>query len=119
MTIYDQINDEKLSHDIKREIAKISALSPGKVNKYEYLTDEKISLFYQKQIIEQAKFSYSPLGKIFFKKIENQRNKQADALKSLEFSENKLPSIKDFISKERLNPEIMSELERIQEEKKS
>ena len=30
MTIVDQIRDEKLQYDIKREAAKISALSSGK-----------------------------------------------------------------------------------------
>ena len=42
MTIDDQISDEKLQHDIKGEAAKISALSSGKINKYEYLTVEEI-----------------------------------------------------------------------------
>ena len=38
MTIEDQIRDEKLQHDINREAAKLSALSLGKIDKYEYLT---------------------------------------------------------------------------------
>ena len=42
MTIDDQIRDEKLSYDINREAAKISALSSKKNNKYEYLTREEI-----------------------------------------------------------------------------
>ena len=42
MTINDQIKDEKLQHDINREAAKISALSSGKLHKYEYLTGEDI-----------------------------------------------------------------------------
>ena len=40
MTIEDQIKDEKLQYDIKREAAKISTLSSGKIDKYEYLTGE-------------------------------------------------------------------------------
>ena len=55
MTINDQISDEKLQYDINREVAKISALSPGKIHKYEYLTGEDILLSNQQQIIEQAK----------------------------------------------------------------
>ena len=55
MTIEDQIKDEKLQYDINREAAKISALSSGKVNKYEYLTSEDILPSNQKQIIEQVK----------------------------------------------------------------
>ena len=42
MTIEDQIRDEKLQHDINREAAKISTLSSGKTDKYEYLTGEEI-----------------------------------------------------------------------------
>ena len=42
MTIEDQIRDEKLQYDINREAAKVSALSSGKINKYEYLTDKEI-----------------------------------------------------------------------------
>ena len=38
MTLADQIRDEKLQYDINRETAKISALSSGKIGKYEYLT---------------------------------------------------------------------------------
>ena len=42
MTINDQIKDEKLQYNINREAAKISALSSGKVHKYEYFTSEYI-----------------------------------------------------------------------------
>ena len=70
MTINDQIRDEKLQYDINREAAKISALSSGKIHKYEYLTGEDILPFNQQQIIEQAKFTYSPLGKAFQKQIK-------------------------------------------------
>ena len=42
MTINDPIRDEKLQYDLNREAAKISALSSGKIGKYEYLTGEKI-----------------------------------------------------------------------------
>ena len=50
-------------YDINREAAKISALSPGKIRKYVQLTDEEILASNPQQIIEQAKFTYSPLGK--------------------------------------------------------
>ena len=60
MTIEDQIRDEKLQCDINREAAKISALSSGKIDKYEYLTGGEILPFNQQQVIEQAKFTYSP-----------------------------------------------------------
>ena len=63
MAIEDQIKDEKLQYDVNREAAKISALSSGKLDKYEYLTGEEILASNQQQIIEQAKFTYAPLGK--------------------------------------------------------
>ena len=85
MTIIDQITDEKLQYDINREAAKISALSSGKIDKYEYLTGEEILPSNQQQIIEQAKFTYPPLGKAFekqIKTIEDQGQKQVEALKT-------------------------------------
>ena len=83
MTIEDQIIDEKLQYDINREAGKISALSSGKIDKYEYFTDEEILPLNQQQIIQQAKFNYSPFGKAFekqIKTIENQRKKQIKAI---------------------------------------
>ena len=62
---------KKLQYDIKREAAKISALSSGKTDKYEYLTGEEISPFNQRQTMEQAKFAYSLLGKILKSKQKN------------------------------------------------
>ena len=83
MTIENEIKDEKLQYDISREAAKISALSSGKIDKYEYLTGKEILPSNQQQIIEQAKFSYSPLGKAFEKQtetIEDQGEKQIKAI---------------------------------------
>ena len=72
----------------------------------------------QRQIIEQANFTYSPLEKAFEKQtktIEDQGKKQVDALTALKTSNKKLPSIKDFIPIENLNPEIVNEIKRIEE----
>ena len=83
MTIEDQIKDEKLQYDLNREAAKISALSSGKLDKYEYLTGEEILPSNQQQIIQQAKFNYSPLGKAIEKQrktIEDQGEKQVEAI---------------------------------------
>ena len=80
MSINDQIRDEKLQYDINKEAAKISALSSKNFHKYEYLTGEDILPSNQQQIIEQAKFTYSPLGKAFekqIKTIEDQGEKQS------------------------------------------
>ena len=60
MTIDDQIKYEKLQYDVNREAVNISALSSGEFNKYEYLTGEEILPSNKQQIIEQAKFTYSP-----------------------------------------------------------
>ena len=118
MTIEDQIKDEKLQYDINREVAKISALSSGKLDKYEYLTGAEILPSNQQQIIQLAKFNYSPLGKALEnqrKTIEDQVEKQVDALKT---SYKKLPSIKDFVPTEKFNLEIINEIKRIEEIKK-
>ena len=83
MTIDDKIRHEKLQYDINREAAKISALLSGKIEKYEYLTGEKILPSNQRQIIEQAKFAYSLIGKAFEKQtktIEDQGEKQVKAI---------------------------------------
>ena len=117
MTIEYQIKDEKLQYDINREAAKISALSSGKLDKYEYLTGEEILPSNQQQIIQQAKFDYSLLGKAIekqIKTIKDQGEKQVVALESLKFPDKNLTSIKDFIPTENLNPEIINEIKRIE-----
>ena len=70
MTIEDQIRDEKPHYDINTEAAKISALPSGKIDKYEYLTDEEVLPSNQQQVVEQAKFINSPLGKAFEKQTK-------------------------------------------------
>ena len=70
MTIDDQIKDEKLQYNIDLETGKISALSSDKGDKFEYFTGEEILPSNQKQIIEQAKFTYFPLGKVFEKQTK-------------------------------------------------
>ena len=67
MTIDYQIKNKKPQYDINREVAKISALSSGKINKYEYFTGEEILPSYIKLIMEQTKFTYSSLGIAFEK----------------------------------------------------
>ena len=59
MTTDDKIRDEKLQCNINREA--------GKIDKYEYLRGEKILPPNQRRVIEQAKSTYSPLGKTFDK----------------------------------------------------
>ena len=95
-----------------------------KLHKYEYLTGEDILPSNQQQIIEQTKFTYSPLGKAFdkqIKTIEEQGKKQVDALNTFK-SDNKItiekykydPKDTPFISrqKEILNKLIDERLEK-------
>ena len=89
MTIEDQIRDEKLQYDINREAAKISALSSGKIDKYEYLTGEEILPSNQQQIIEQAKFTYPPLGKAFEKETKTIKDQGEKQIKTIEEESNK------------------------------
>ena len=118
MTIEDQIKDEKLQYDINREAAKISALSSGKIDKYEYLTGEEILPSNQQQIIEQAKFTYSPLGKAFekqIKTIEDQEEKQIKAIQN----NTKEVTIKNIIPENILNDEAKKEIDKITEIEKT
>ena len=85
MTTDHQIKDGKLQYDINTEAVKISVLSSGKINNYEYLTGEEIWPSNQKQIIEPAKLTYYPLGKVFEKQtktIEDQGKSHAFKQKS-------------------------------------
>ena len=70
MTVEDQIKDEKIQYDINTDAAQISAFSSGKIDKYDYLTGEEILRSNQQQIIEEGKFTYSPLGKAFEKQTK-------------------------------------------------
>ena len=76
-----------MQYHVNKEAAKISAFSSGKIDKYEYLTGEEILPSNQRQIIEQAKLTYSPLGKAF----EKQTEKQASAIKFVDPSKKLKP----------------------------
>ena len=99
MTITDQIKilDRKIMKseaqcDLDRKAAKISAFSSNNLEKYKYFTDEDLAL----STVEQAKFEYSPLGKIFnkglnedekeglFKRLKNIEDKNEKQLKAVE-----------------------------------
>ena len=108
MAIDDKIRDEKLQHNIKREAANISALSSGKIDKYEYLKGEDIFPSNQRQMIEQATFAYSPLGKAF----EKYSNKWIGAIKSLDFFSKKdeLKQIEGIFSQKPINVLVRAKL---------
>ena len=61
--IDDKIKASNAQYDLDRMNAEISAYSSGNLPKYEYLP--KKDLGYKADASEQAKFEYSPLGKIF------------------------------------------------------
>ena len=82
----------------------MSALSSGKINKYESLTGKEILSSNQKEIIKQTKFTYSSLGKAFEKQtktIKDQRKKQIDALNTLKPKETKAINDNKFDDKEK------------------
>ena len=118
MTIEDKIKDEKLQYDINREAAKISALSSDKIDKYEYLTGEEILPSNQQQIIEQAMFTYSPLGKAFEKQtktIEDQGEKQIKAIQdnNKQLANIQRVTIKNIFPENMLNDEGKIEIDKI------
>ena len=83
MTITDQIKilnrkiiRNEAQHDLDRKAAKISALSSNNLNKYEYLTGGDLGL--KLSTIEQVKFEYSPLRKIFNKGLDKMKTKKRD-----------------------------------------
>ena len=81
-------------YDLERKAAKISALSSNNLDKYEYLTGEDLGL--KPSTVEQAKFEYSPLGKIFNKGLDKDDKKEG-LFKRLKNIENK---VKDGNKKE-------------------
>ena len=93
MTINEQIKilDNKITsnqaqYDLDRQNAKISALSSGESDKYEYLTGEDLG--YKPDVVQKAKFEYSPLGQVFNKGLEKDE-KQVGLLKKLKNIEDK------------------------------
>ena len=76
MTTDGKIRYEKLEYDINRQAAKISVLQSGTIDKYEYLTDKEILPSDQRRVIEQPKFTYSPLGKALEKQTKTIKIKE-------------------------------------------
>ena len=114
MTIEDQIKDEKREYDINREAVKISALSSSKIDKYEYLTGEEILPSNQQQIIEEAKFTYSPLGKGFEKQIKTIEDQGEKQIKAIQNNTEEV-TIKNIIPENILNDEAKKEIDKITE----
>ena len=93
MTKFDQIKilDNKIKANkaqyiLDRKNAEISAKSSGELDKYEYLTGEDLG--YKPDALTQAKFEYSPLGKVFTTRLDKS-DKTEGLLKTLKNVENK------------------------------
>ena len=109
MTITDQIKilDRKImqnetKYDLDRKAAKIYALSSNNLDKYEYLTGEYLGL--KPSTVEQAKFEYYPLGKIFNKTMDKDDKKEElfKRLKNIQNAQNintKPPNVFNYLKK--------------------
>ena len=64
----NKIRSNQAQYDLDRQNAKISALSSGELDKYEYLTGEDLG--YKPDVVQKAKFEYSPLGQVFNKGLK-------------------------------------------------
>ena len=82
----DKIKQNKADYDLYRQNAKISALSSGELDKYEYLSGEDFG--YRLDPVQKAKFEYSPLGEVFDKGLDKSE-KQEGLLKRLKNIEDK------------------------------
>ena len=97
MTIDDKIRDENSQYDINREATKISALSSGKIDKYEYLSGVEILLSDQKRVVEQAKLECSPLKKVFEKQTKTLEDQSKKQIKTTEDHGNQLVESNEFV----------------------
>ena len=102
MTVTDQIKilDRKIKqndsqYDLDRKAAKISTLSSNSLDKYELLTGEDLNL--RLSTVEQAKFEYSPLGRIFNKGLSKEDKKEGlfKRLKNIDDKNEKLLEVKN------------------------
>ena len=103
MTVTDQlrlienkIKANQAQNDLVILAAKISAYSSDVLRKYEYLTGENLG--YKPSVFEQAKFDYSPLGKIFTKGLDKD-DQEEGLLKRLKNIEDKNEEQLDIFSK--------------------
>ena len=99
MAIGDKTSDEKLQYDINIEVAKISSLSSGKIDKYEHLAGKVILRSNQSQILEQAKFTCSSLGKVFEKQMKTVENQDQKQIKATEEHGKQLVRSNKFVEK--------------------
>ena len=70
----NKIRANKAHYDLDRKAVKISALSSGELEKYEYLSGEDLG--YKPDVVQKTKFEYSPLGKVFNKGLDKDYKKE-------------------------------------------
>ena len=117
MTVTDQIKilDRKImqneaQYDLDRKAAKISALPSNNLDKHEYLAGENLGL--NPGTVKEAKFEYSPLGKVFNKgldKDEDEKERLLKRLKSIENKNEELPNVRNKAIKANKNANYESD----------
>ena len=81
----DKIKANQAQYHLDRKAAKISTVSSGELEKYEYLTGE--DLRYKPGVVEKVKFEYFPLGSKAFNKGLDEKDKKEGLLKILKNTE--------------------------------
>ena len=61
-------------YDLVRKAAKISALSSNDLEKYEYVAGKDLDL--KPRTVEETRFEYSPLGRVFNRGLKDEDTKQ-------------------------------------------
>ena len=80
----------EIKNDINREAANISALSSGKIDKYQFLTVEEILYPDQRKVTEQVKFTYSPLAKALEKQTKTIEGSSKNHIKTIDNHEKQI-----------------------------
>ena len=124
----NEIRSSQAQYDLDRQNAKISVLSSDKLDKYGHLTGE--DLRYKRDVVQKAKFKYSPLSQVFNKVLEKDE-KQVGLLKRLkniaDRTDDQLKENKDsqlgiksigYTIKEKLSEEAKNMLEKLNNQEK-
>ena len=99
-----KIKQNEAQYDLDRKAAKISALSSNDFDKYEYWTGE--DLYLKPSTVEQARFEYSPLSKIFnkglkeeglLKRLKSIKDKNEEQLKATKNKTENIKEVTDFV----------------------
>ena len=125
--LVDKIKANKAQYDLDRQAAKISALSSGELEKYEYLTGEDLG--YKPDVAQKAKFEYFPLGQVFNKGLNADEKKELllkrlknieDQSKIVEENKNNQLGVKSigYAVKQELSQEARNMVEKLNNQEK-